>query len=185
MKIVCLGDSITWGFPWGPEQSWVKLAADSTGIEMINKGVNGETTDNLRLRFARDVILLEPSHVIIMIGTNDASFDPSLKKYANNCHAMIESAKSANIKPALGLPIPSNDFNLENQLEEYRHWIRDYAAANEIAVLDFSGAFRGEKEQLDSDLLIDEVHPSKRGYRKMAGEAVLFINYWFQNVNLI
>ena len=64
--IVCLGDSITYGFPFGPEASWVELSAKALGLNMINMGANGDTTRAMRRRFKRDVTGLDPAYVIIM-----------------------------------------------------------------------------------------------------------------------
>ncbi len=74
-SIVCLGDSITYGFPFGPEESWVALSAQALGLNMVNKGANGDTTRGMRRRFKRDVVSLNPAYVIIMGGANDAFMD--------------------------------------------------------------------------------------------------------------
>ncbi|MDR1160507.1 MAG: GDSL-type esterase/lipase family protein, partial [Syntrophomonadaceae bacterium] len=68
MKIVCIGDSITWGFPFGPEYSWVYQLEKSLEAEVINEGINGNTTSQMWRRFEHDVIKQRPSHVIIMGG---------------------------------------------------------------------------------------------------------------------
>ena len=54
-KIVCIGDSITYGFPYGEEASWTRLLAEATGHLIINKGINGNTTGDMLNRFSRDV----------------------------------------------------------------------------------------------------------------------------------
>ncbi|MFZ5639552.1 MAG: GDSL-type esterase/lipase family protein [Bacillota bacterium] len=169
MTIVCLGDSITWGFPWGPDFSWVKLAAETTGVSLVNKGVNGDTTEDLIRRFNGDVAALKPSHLIMMAGTNDACLSMPLKQYAANCHALVEKAESHRITPALGLPIPADDSFIEGRLAEYRRWIVDYCEANRIAVLDFGPVS-----------LLDDVHPDREGYLQMAEAAAIFIKKWLE-----
>jgi lysophospholipase L1-like esterase len=169
VTIVCLGDSITWGFPWGPEASWVKHAAEKTGVSMINKGVNGDTTDDLIRRFNGDITALKPSHVIMMAGTNDACINISLKKYAANCHDLVEMSERHRITPAFGLPIPADDSLIEGRLADYRRWIMDYCEANRIAVLDFGHVS-----------LLDDVHPDREGYLQMAEAAVIFIKKWLE-----
>lgn len=171
MKIVCLGDSITWGFPWGPDYSWVKLSAETTGLTLINRGVNGDTTEDLILRFDRDVAALKPSHLICMVGTNDAAINMPLKKYAANIHALVEKSRSQGITPALGLPIKAQDLSIEKRLSDYRSWAIDYVEAQDIPILNFS-----------SVELLDDVHPSKEGYRQMAQTAVLFLTNWTEKI---
>lgn len=180
MKIVCLGDSITWGFPWGPDYSWVNLTGISTGFAIVNRGVNGDTTDDLLRRFNYDVITTKPSHVIIMAGTNDACLNMPLKQYAANCHSLCEMSGLDRIIPALGLPIPANDVYIERYLKEYRRWLVDYAVSNRIAVLDFARAFMNDNNQLNLEYLHDDVHPSQKGHRNMAQIAVGFINNWIE-----
>ena len=70
--IVAIGDSLTYGFPFSPRYSWVFAVGNSAGLTMINKGVCGETTEDMLRRFKRDVIELHPDHVIITGGSNDA-----------------------------------------------------------------------------------------------------------------
>ena len=68
LKIVCLGDSITWGFPFGPGYSWVRMLDDALEGEFINQGINGNTTSDMLRRFDQSVLKYNPSHVIIMGG---------------------------------------------------------------------------------------------------------------------
>lgn len=169
MKIVCLGDSITWGYPWGPVYSWVKLAAESTGFTVVNKGVNGDTTEDLLLRFDKDVAALNPTHVILMAGTNDACLNIPLKQFAANCHALIEKALSYRIIPSFGLPIPANDNFIEKRLIDYRQWLTEYTSTNNVEIFDFGPI-----------CLLDEVHPSQEGYKKMAEIAEPLISNWLE-----
>lgn len=60
-KIACIGDSITYGFPYNPEQSWVYLASKSTKLNLLNIGVNGDTTGKMAYRFSNDVLNINPS----------------------------------------------------------------------------------------------------------------------------
>ena len=73
--IVAIGDSLVYGFPYSPRYSWVHLASLEIGEEIVNKGVCGETTEDIMLRITDDVIALKPDLAIIMGGTNDAFMD--------------------------------------------------------------------------------------------------------------
>ncbi|MBU7005359.1 GDSL-type esterase/lipase family protein [Phosphitispora fastidiosa] len=177
-KMVCLGDSITWGYPYGPEYSWVALAETALGTPMINKGINGETALDLWRRFARDVISNVPSHVFIMAGTNDASIGVSLEEFKRSILQMTAGAWEKEIRPVLGLPIPSSDRFLENNLQKYRQWLTEYSETSGVLVVDFSPAMTDLSGQINYGCYNDEVHPSKAGYRAMAG----VFSEFYQNV---
>jgi lysophospholipase L1-like esterase len=72
LKVVALGDSITQGYPFDMEASWVYILKMEKGLDIVNKGINGDTLEGMLERFERDVISLLPGMVIIMGGTNDA-----------------------------------------------------------------------------------------------------------------
>jgi lysophospholipase L1-like esterase len=152
-KIICLGDSITWGYPYGPEYSWVKISSHELGIPMENRGINGETADDLARRFDRDVAARVPSHVFIMAGTNDASIGIPLQKYSDSILKLGSLSIYNEITPIFGLPVPSADRWLEHKLEKYRIWLKGFATANKLP---------------NPECYMDEVHPSKMGYRAMA-----------------
>ena len=177
-KMVCLGDSITWGYPYGPEYSWVALSSAALGIPMLNKGINGETALDLWCRFARDVISAAPSHVFIMAGTNDASIRVSLEDFKRSILQMTAGAWKKEIRPVLGLPIPSSDIFLENNLQKYRKWLREYSETSGVLAVDFSPVMTNPSGQVNHGCYIDEVHPSKAGYRAMTD---LFTEF-YQNV---
>ena len=70
MKIVCLGDSITWGFPFGPQDSWVEMLQRKLQVEIINRGLTATPPDMLQ-RFDRHVLQANPTHLVLMGGIND------------------------------------------------------------------------------------------------------------------
>ena len=72
VKIVCLGDSLTYGFPYGPQASWVTYLSNAYGPGLCNAGVNGNTMEDMAARFDRDVLAKKPAMVVILGGTNDA-----------------------------------------------------------------------------------------------------------------
>lgn len=71
-KIVCLGDSLTYGFPYGPGVSWVAYVSRICGLSLSNAGVNGNTMEDMAARFDRDVLAKKPATVVILGGSNDA-----------------------------------------------------------------------------------------------------------------
>jgi lysophospholipase L1-like esterase len=176
-KIVALGDSITYGFPYLPDRSWVRLAADELGLQMINKGINGDTTWGMLERFSADVLAHRPSHVIIMGGANDAFERIAAEDVVDNIRQMVKAAIDNAIVPFLGLPTPCN-FAEETLLAKYRQSLRQYVATEGIDVIDFYSAMvnlvgSGIREGLH----VDGIHPNEAGYQIMAGAAVGFLRY--------
>jgi len=176
VKLAAIGDSITYGFPYSPASSWLNITARQFGLEYFNKGINGDTTAGMVRRFTRDVCRCQPSHVIIMGGTNDVFEETEIKEIMNNITAMAALALENDIVPIIGLPIPCNDLHIENQLIEYRAEIREYAQAHAIEIIDFHAALVGEDGlQIKAGLHCDGVHPNEEGYRLMAAVAIHFM----------
>ncbi len=172
-KIVAIGDSITYGFPYSTKFSWVQLASEELGIPIINKGINGDTTGAMRERFEEVVCRYLPSHVIIMGGTNDACGRVEAEEVEDNIRYMAEIAFAQEITPILGLPIPCNYPQDEYILGLYREDMREYALAKNLPVIDFYTAFlKWGSKQVENAFFADVLHPNERGYQVMAAVAV-------------
>ena len=178
-KIVCLGDSITWGFPFGPTVSWVTMLKDSMGVEVINKGINGNTTSDMLRRFDKEVVSYEPTHVVIMGGSNDVLMAESFDRIVTNIRLMVEKAEENGIKVIFGLPIAIDDKYLEDLLARIRDWMRKYAELKEIPVIPFNRAFYDKSGRLRTELLLlDGAHPAVEGYQEMFKQIDLNIFYF-------
>lgn len=176
IKIVTIGDSITYGYPYEPALSWFNIAIKKFNIKSINRGINGDTTDGMLSRFERDVLRYNPSHVIIMGGTNDAYAGIAVEDVINNIRDMVELAAQNDIIPVLGLPIPCNDFAEEQLLEQYCEEMLQFVTGNNIEIIDFHKAMAEEKgKRIKSGLYCDDVHPNGAGYEAMAGIATKII----------
>ncbi len=168
LLIVCLGDSITYGFPWGPQASWVTMLGSYVDGEVINQGINGNTTSNMLNRFERAVLKYKPSHVIIMGGTNDIICGESFDRISLNIREMVEKAEDAGVKVILGIPTAVDEPYWEKLLLRLRNWIRDFARREKLPIIDFSRPFYDDAGRVRSELLLaDGGHPSKAGYRAM------------------
>lgn len=168
IKIVCLGDSTTFGFPFGPQDSWVKMLGEEIFGEAINKGINGNTTGDMLERFARDVLAYKPDFVIITGGINDVVCGESQDRIKHNIMQMVEKSLAHNITPILGIPTPVDYVSWEASLKKLRTWMREYAESLNINVIDFSKAFFDEDGNIKTDLLLaDGGHPSQEGYKQM------------------
>lgn len=168
MKIVCLGDSITWGFPFGPSSSWVAMLQEALGVEVINRGINGNTTGDMLNRFDRIVLKHKPTNMIIMGGANDVIWAESFDRIVYNLRLMAEKAEEQKINVVLGLPTPTAYKQYNELLAPIRDWIRNFAADRDIFVIPFDQAFYDQEGKLKRELLLaDGAHPAIAGYEEM------------------
>ncbi|MDR3561597.1 MAG: GDSL-type esterase/lipase family protein [Negativicutes bacterium] len=174
--MVAIGDSLTYGFPFSPSDSWFELAVQQPGWKLINQGVCGETTGDMLQRFEEDVLAVMPARVIIMGGTNDAALAISAAQVAENIAAMLKMATDNAIMPLIGLPPPIDYPAEEALLAEYRQRMRALAEANRVGVIDFYTAMTGQAGGgFRADLYCDDAHPNQAGYRVMAEAARLVL----------
>ncbi len=167
-KVVCLGDSITWGFPHGPEYSWVKMLDDAIAGEFINQGINGNTTSDMLKRFERSVIKYNPTHVIIMGGVNDVMWQESFDRISLNLKTMADTARENGIKVIFGTPTAIDEPQIEMLVKRIRRWIKEYARDNDIPVIDFAAAFFDNNGDIRLELLLpDGGHPTIEGYQAL------------------
>lgn len=178
MKIVCIGDSLTYGYGVHSEECWVELLHRSLNIEIINKGVNGDTTTGILSRSHRDILELKPFYVIIMAGTNDLLLNYSLDNIIDNIKFILKETKSNSIIPILALQPPVIDTlakiywdkyidyrKINEHLFQYAENIKTFTDENDINVIDFYAAFinRGNTANLYSD----GIHPNSKGHKLM------------------
>ncbi|WP_003543309.1 SGNH/GDSL hydrolase family protein [Desulfotomaculum nigrificans] len=186
-KIVCLGDSITYGYPDGPQFSWVAVLTKATGREFINRGVNGETTGQMLDRFAQDVLPEQPAYLILLGGANDGWQGVPLDEVQSNITQITEQALANGICPLLGLPTPLSIDQLlvhfagtrqeaiayEHRLNDIRSWVSQFAAQRGLLTLDFYTPLLSTDHMVgDANLLLDGGHPTHLGYR-LLGEALV------------
>lgn len=174
-NVVAIGDSITYGFPYLPDYSWVCLTSRKLGIKMVNKGINGDPTGGMLERFFADVIAQRPTHVIIMGGTNDAFERISAREVVDNIRRMTDAAIENSIIPFVGLPTPCKYIQEEHMLEKYREQLLRYLACHGIGMIDFFSPMVDVSGRLREDLHTDGVHPNESGYRVMAVQAAGFL----------
>ena len=168
-RTVFFGDSITEG--------WKTIHSDFfIGKSYINRGINGQTTSQMLLRFRPDVIELKPQIVAILAGTNDIAGNTgttSLETILGNLISMCELAKANNIKVVLCSVLPAYDYpwrtNLQPpaKIEALNKMILDYATAKQIPYVDYFSPMANEQKGLKSIYSEDGVHPNKQGYSVM------------------
>jgi len=168
VKVVCLGDSITYGFPWGPNESWTHMLTEAIDGEVINRGIPGNTTTQMLERFDYAVTRFHPTHVIIMGGLNDVVLRDSFDRITLNFKSMAEKARENNIKVIFGQPTVIDDPEFERLIWRIRGWIVQYAEENHLPVINFAQAFYDEHNNMLTELLApDGAHPTKAGYKAM------------------
>ena len=169
-RIVLMGDSIT--------EFWSTTDSDYfIGKPYLNRGISGQTTPQMLLRFRADVIDLKPSAVVILAGINDIAGNTgpvTLQMITNNIFSMVELAHANHIKVILCSVLPAYDFpwkpnqNPAQKVVDLNKMIKNYANAKGILYLDYFSAMRDERDGLKSAYSGDGVHPNKLGYQIMA-----------------
>ena len=175
-RVVFMGDSIT--------DSW-KIAEYFPGKPYVNRGISGQTTPQMLVRFQPDVIALKPKVVVILAGTNDIAGNTgpmSLESIEANYRSMAELAKANGIKVVFASILPISDYNKNAQGQQIvrstarqpdkilalNKWLKDYAAANKHVYLDYFSATVDDKGFLKADLANDGLHPHAGGYKLIA-----------------
>ncbi len=168
--VVFMGNSITEG--------WVN--AQPEFFEKNNyagRGIGGQTTPQMLVRFMPDVVKLNPKAVVILAGTNDIAGNTgfsSVEMITNNIKAMAQLAEANNIKVILASILPVYDYPWRPGLEpvqkiaEINTWLKNYAAQNSHTYLDLFTPLKDEKEALPKQYSEDGVHPNLVGYKVMA-----------------
>ena len=169
-RVVFMGNSITEG--WQPS-----FRGMFPGKPYINRGISGQTTPQMLVRFRPDVVALKPKVVVILAGTNDIAGNtgPStLEMIENNLASMAEIAKANGIRVVMASVLPAYDYKWKPGLEpapkiiSLNAWMKDYAQKNGAVYLDYHSAMRDEKNGMRAELSGDGVHPNEAGYRLMA-----------------
>lgn len=177
-RIVFMGDSITEG--------WSGLYPDFfENKDHINRGISGQTTPQMLIRFKPDVIDLSPSTVVILAGTNDIAENtgPSnVKMITDNIFSMADLASAHKIDIILCSVLPVYEYTWKKILDvpSYVHGVntmlKDYCTDKSLRYIDYFSAMANEKKGLGEDLSEDGVHPNEKGYKIMSrvAESILY-----------
>jgi lysophospholipase L1-like esterase len=174
-RVVFMGDSITDGW---------KLANYFSGKPYINRGISGQTTPQMLIRFRPDVLALKPKVVVILAGTNDLAGNTgpmTLEDIEGNLTSMFELARANGIRVVAASVMPVSDYGKTRdgkpltqttrrppeQIKALNEWIKKYAAANDVTYLDYFSAMVDAKGYLKEELSGDGLHPNDKGYMVM------------------
>jgi lysophospholipase L1-like esterase len=176
-RVVFMGDSITdvWQNP--------KFGGFFPGKPYVDRGISGQTTPQMLIRFRPDVIALHPKAVVILAGTNDIAGNTgpmTLETIEDNLMAMADLAKANSIKVVFASVLPISDYNQRDgkmivrsmqrppeKIKALNEWMKTYAANNKLTYLDYYSALVDEKGFLREDLADDGLHPNTKGYAIM------------------
>jgi lysophospholipase L1-like esterase len=170
-RVVFMGDSITEG--WRIEGP----AGYFPGKPYINRGISGQTTPQMLVRFRQDVIALKPKVVVILAGINDIAGNTgpmTLEETEGNLASMAELAAANHIRVVLCSVLPAIDFpwmpglTPAPKVVALNAWIKAYAAQKGHVYVDYHTAMKDERDGLPARLSEDGVHPLPAGYAVMA-----------------
>jgi acyl-CoA thioesterase I len=168
-RVVFFGDSITEG--------WSRDGGFFPGKPYVNRGISGQTTPQMLVRFRQDVVALRPKVVVILAGTNDIAGNtgPSTAEMIeDNLASMAEIASANGIRVVLASILPAFDYPWRPGLQPapkiatVNEWMKEYARAHQHVYLDYYAAMVDERHGLKEAYGTDGVHPSKAGYEVMA-----------------
>jgi acyl-CoA thioesterase-1 len=170
-RVVFMGDSIT--------EAWKVEGPTGTfpGKPYINRGISGQTTPQMLVRFRQDVIALKPKVVVILAGTNDIAGNTgpmTLQQTEDNLASMAELAAANGINVVLCSILPAFDYPWKRGLEPapkilaINQWIKAQAAEKRYVYVDFHAAMKDDRDGLPAALSNDGVHPTPAGYSVMA-----------------
>jgi len=169
-RVVFMGNSIT--------DAWAKFfPAMFPGKPYIGRGISGQTTPQMLVRFRQDVVALHPAVVVILGGTNDIAGNtgPStLEMIEDNLMSMTEIAQANGIHVVLSSVLPVFDYSWRPGLTPaprimaLNAWMKAYAAKAGAVYLDYESAMADSRHGQRAELTIDGVHPNEAGYRVMA-----------------
>lgn len=170
-KAVLMGNSITEG--------WAEFDAEWLNAHnLVGRGISGQVSSQMLVRFHQDVISLKPECTVIMCGINDIGLNQGVIKIENimgNIISMVELAKANKIKPYLCSATPAANIgwrpevkNAPEQINELNKLIKAYAKANKITYIDYYSALVAEDGvSLKKEYARDAVHPNLAGYKVM------------------
>jgi lysophospholipase L1-like esterase len=178
-RVVFYGDSIT--------DNWSRdgFGGFFPGKPYLNRGISGQTTPQMLVRFRADVIALKPQVVVILAGTNDIAGNTgptTLEAIENNLTSLAELATANKIKVVFASVLPVSDYNKRAngdaiirtqqrppaKILELNEWLKGYAARNGYTYLDYFSALADDKGMLRQDLANDGLHPNAKGYAVMS-----------------
>lgn len=189
MKLYCLGDSLTFGFGMPRNMRWTTLVEQETGWQVINRGINGDTTGGMLSRLGPEVLdqisfdrtQRLDSRILLMGGSNDVFFSGTDAQARANMAAMCQRLMGEGLEPFVGISIPVDwtmapkpwaqvvDFERSARLmQDYCAWLKQFCSVFCLPIIDFARDFIDDQGEARHDLFWDGLHPNAQGHRLMA-----------------
>jgi len=169
-RVVFFGDSIT--------DAWGRSVGEFfPGKPYVNRGISGQTTPQMLIRFQQDVVHLRPAAVVILAGTNDIAGNtgPTTNQMVeDNFTSMADIAKQSGIKLVLASILPAYSYPWKpsiqpvERIRELNAWLKEFCEKHKCVYLDYYSAMADEKGAMLPGLASDGVHPTAQGYAVMA-----------------
>ena len=182
-EVVFMGNSIT--------EAWANLHPDFfDSNNYLGRGIGGQTTPQMLIRFTVDVLDLNPKVVVILAGTNDIAENTgssSIKMITDNIKAMAYLAEKENIKVILSSVLPVYDYPWRpglkpvSKIEELNAWFQNFTQENGYVYLNYYDSLRDENKGLPKRFSEDGVHPNSIAYRIMEPSAIKAIKKALRN----
>ena len=166
-RVVFFGDSITQG--WDLDKSF-----PSAGY--VNRGIGGQTTAQMLVRFRQDVIAINPQVVVILAGTNDIAENlgpTTLEEIENNLMSMVDIAERNGVRVVLSSILPAGQYPWRKEIQPIEkivalnNWMAGYASGRGLVYVDYFSAMQNDKHWMKGDLSPDGIHPNAAGYAVM------------------
>src|SRR6185312_13284927 len=170
-RVIFYGDSITDSWGNRPEK-WPFF----TGKGYLDRGISGQTTAQMLIRFRQDVIDLHPKVVLLLAGTNDVAGNigpSSLQMAADNITSMVELARAHGIRMVLCSTLPADhyvwrkDVKPAEPIQRLNVWMKQYAAKQGLVYVDYYSALTNGNGGMKAETALDGVHPPAAGYAIM------------------
>lgn len=181
MKIVgCFGDSLIYGFPFGPQASWLKEVENITGHKLINYGVCGDCCDDILEHLKHTPLPDAVIHILVLGGVNDLIQKRPIECVLSDLTKIEAYCQNCDLKLVFILPWLTDEVELNVKIEKLRVVIKS-EFQNKTLLLDLQQAI--ETVKLSGKPYLDGVHPKRDTYKTIGAYAAPLINKWLEQDN--
>ncbi len=184
MDMICIGDSIAYGYGVRRVECWTRLASELSGWNLINQGVCGDTTGGMLVRMREILQRLDDRKkercFLLMGGCNDIIFSGESTSARGNMAAMVHQLIREGEEPLVAIGPGIDERGIQNEwnriadftevpgkLREYDEWLADFCEIFHVRTIDFRSAFVNQDGKPRAELYLDGLHPNAEGQRQL------------------